>query len=313
MGKSFAKIHLCSAGRLGDNGSKIPQWVQANGGRYSRQVTQDVTHLVTTKDAYMNNIPAVKEARRFGTVKIVSYEWLEDSLLSRNRTPKREKAYLIENILKEERRAAKEKARKTPKQQDKSTNKPGGKSTGMSTLNVYTLYHVISKKDSHIDVNKNKHKRPFRCQPWEESWLDHMYVLCSVCMPGLAADATLVRQTITKRNEKFQLTIYESSEEPVTYETECRYSRVGKSNSQILAPAGSSLDTALIAFERFFEEYTGKSWALRGNGILPQPKRDSEGNLLPPYEGWYIYESTTNMFLDFIQKGSASTTDAFGK
>ncbi|PIG88761.1 BRCT domain protein [Aspergillus arachidicola] len=275
MGKSFAKIHLCSAGKLGDNGSKIPQWVQANGGRYSRQVTQDVTHLVTTKDAYMNNIPAVKEARRFGTVKIVSYEWLENSLLSRNRTPKREKAYLIENILKEERRAAKEKARKTPKQQDKSTNKPGGKFT--------------------------------------ESWLDHMYVLCSVCMAGLGADATLVRQTITKRNEKFQLTIYESSEEPVTYETECRYSRVGKSNSQILAPAGSSLDTALIAFERFFEEYTGKSWALRGNGILPQPKRDSEGNLLPPYEGWYIYESTTNMFLDFIQKGSASTTDAFGK
>lgn len=58
MGKSFAKVHLCSAGRLGDNGSKIPQWVQANGGTYSRQVTQDVTHLVTTKDAYMNNIPA---------------------------------------------------------------------------------------------------------------------------------------------------------------------------------------------------------------------------------------------------------------
>ncbi|KAE8339639.1 hypothetical protein BDV24DRAFT_165171 [Aspergillus arachidicola] len=239
----------------------------------------------------MNNIPAVKEARRFGTVKIVSYEWLENSLLSRNRTPKREKAYLIENILKEERRAAKEKARKTPKQQDKSTNKPGGKFTG--------------KTNTKGPSGANRGKRAGSTTSGR-----YVYTDTTAC---LTYKATLVRQTITKRNEKFQLTIYESSEEPVTYETECRYSRVGKSNSQILAPAGSSLDTALIAFERFFEEYTGKSWALRGNGILPQPKRDSEGNLLPPYEGWYIYESTTNMFLDFIQKGSASTTDAFGK
>ncbi|BAE60736.1 unnamed protein product [Aspergillus oryzae RIB40] len=131
--------------------------------------------------------------------------------------------------------------------------------------------------DSHLDVRQSKHKRPFRCQAWEESWLQYM------------------QSRSVMRN--FSL----------------RYSRVGKSNSQILAPAGSSLDTALVAFERFFEEYTGKSWALRGNGILPQPKRDSAGNLLPPHEGWYIYEDNTNMFLDFIQKGSASTTDAFGK
>ncbi|KAE8410401.1 hypothetical protein BDV36DRAFT_123267 [Aspergillus pseudocaelatus] len=291
MGKSFARVHLCSAGRLGDSGNKIPQWVQANGGRYSKQVIHDVTHLVTTKDAYMNNIPAVKEARRLGTVKIVSYEWLEDSLLSRTRTPKREKAYLIENILKEERRAAKEKARKTPKQQGKSTKQAAGKLT--RKVNIKGPLGVSRGKNAGSTTSGH-----------------HVYTDMTAC---LTYKATLVRQTIAKRNERFQLTIYESNGKPCTYETECKYSRVGKSNSQILAPTGSSLDTALTAFERVFEEYTGKSWALREDGILPEPKRDSEGNLVPPHEGWYIYEATTNMFLDFIQNGSTSSADAFGK
>ncbi|KAB8265178.1 hypothetical protein BDV32DRAFT_144477 [Aspergillus pseudonomiae] len=287
MGKTFAKVHLCSAGKLGDSGKKIPQWVQANGGRYSRKVTQDVTHLVTTKDAYMNNIPAVKEARRHGTVKIVSYEWLEDSLLSRNRTPKREKAYLIENILKEARRAAKEKARKTPKQQGGSIKKPIG---------------IVNAKGGPSGVSRRKKSVLTTSER-------HVYTDMTTRQPY---KATLVRQTITKRNEKFQLTIYESNGEPCTYETECRYSRVGKASSQILAPTGSSLDTALTAFERFFEEYTGKSWALREDGTRPQPKRDDEGNFLPHHEGWYTYEYTTNIFTHFIQNGSASSAGIIG-
>ncbi|KAE8380533.1 hypothetical protein BDV26DRAFT_290284 [Aspergillus bertholletiae] len=265
MGKSFAKVHLCTAGRLGVSGNKILQWVQANGGKYSREVTSNLTHLITTKDAYMNNITAVKEARRLGTVKIVSYEWLEDSLLSRNRTPKLENAYLIENILKEERRAAKEKARSTPKQQGKSTKKPAGKPIGRANVKG-SLGADRERKTGSITLGH------------------HVYTDMTT---ALIYKAMLVRQTITKRNEKFQLTI--------------------------LAPSGSSLDTARAAFERFFEDYTGTSWMLRENRTLPQPKRDDEGNLLPPHEGWYIYKATANIFLDFIQKGSASRTDACAK
>ncbi|OGM48545.1 BRCT domain protein [Aspergillus bombycis] len=259
----------------------------------------------------MNNIPAVKEAKRLGTVKIVSYEWLEDSLLSRNRTPKREKACLIENILKEERRTAKEEARKTLKQQGRSTKKSASKRTSMLSLNIYT-YHLPNR--AHIMMlGKLNAKSPSGTNRGKKSGPTtserHVYTDMTARQ---TYKATLVRQTISKRKEKFQLTIYESNGEPCTYETECRYSRVGKSSSQILAPTGSSLDTALTAFERFFEEYTGKSWALREDGILPQPKRDDEDNLLPQHEGWYIYEATTNIFVDFIQNGSASSANIFG-
>ena len=53
---TFKKIHACSAGNFGVNNDKIPKWVKANGGRYSRDVHDGVTHLVTTEMAFKGNI-----------------------------------------------------------------------------------------------------------------------------------------------------------------------------------------------------------------------------------------------------------------
>ena len=36
-------------------GDKIPQWIRANGGQFSRDVNPRVTHLIATKQAYKNN------------------------------------------------------------------------------------------------------------------------------------------------------------------------------------------------------------------------------------------------------------------
>lgn len=41
-------------------------------------------------------------AKAIGTVKIVSYDWLEDSLLSRSKRPKPEEPYLWKKLLRED-------------------------------------------------------------------------------------------------------------------------------------------------------------------------------------------------------------------
>lgn len=58
MKDPFKKVHLCSVGHFGGNGDKIPQWVRANGGQYSKNISQDVTHLVATKEAFKKNVDA---------------------------------------------------------------------------------------------------------------------------------------------------------------------------------------------------------------------------------------------------------------
>jgi hypothetical protein len=55
MGKSFKHITVCTVGKFGDNTDKIPLWMNANGGTYSRVLDDSVTHLVVTEDAYKVN------------------------------------------------------------------------------------------------------------------------------------------------------------------------------------------------------------------------------------------------------------------
>jgi hypothetical protein len=46
------------AGKFPDGISdKIPQWVRANGGQFSRDVNARVTHLITTEKAWAENVP----------------------------------------------------------------------------------------------------------------------------------------------------------------------------------------------------------------------------------------------------------------
>jgi len=55
MGKSFKNITLCAAGKFGENTEKIPVWVKANGGTYSKTLDETVTHLLTSKEAFKKN------------------------------------------------------------------------------------------------------------------------------------------------------------------------------------------------------------------------------------------------------------------
>ncbi|PYH48416.1 BRCT domain protein [Aspergillus saccharolyticus JOP 1030-1] len=99
MGKTFQKIHACSAGTFPKDGNKISQWVRANGGEYSPTVTPQVTHLITTLEAYKKNIKPVREAKELKHIKIVTFDWLEDSLLDKGRKPRRVTKYLLNTIV----------------------------------------------------------------------------------------------------------------------------------------------------------------------------------------------------------------------
>ena len=55
MGKSFKRITVCTVGKFGDNTDKIPLWMNANGGTYSKILDDSVTHLVVTEEAYKVN------------------------------------------------------------------------------------------------------------------------------------------------------------------------------------------------------------------------------------------------------------------
>lgn len=67
----------------------------------------------------------VQNAKLLGTVKIVTYDWLEDSLLAANRKPKIEKPYLLENLMKLEtsRKSQKKTAQSVPNKVSKDSRK----------------------------------------------------------------------------------------------------------------------------------------------------------------------------------------------
>lgn len=56
MGRTFQRVHCALVGKFDDGiKEKIPQWIRANGGQFSRAVNSNVTHLIATEQAYKDN------------------------------------------------------------------------------------------------------------------------------------------------------------------------------------------------------------------------------------------------------------------
>ncbi|EFE34289.1 BRCT domain protein [Trichophyton benhamiae CBS 112371] len=94
MGRTFKNITVSVTGEFGPISDKFKQWVEANGGSFSKEVNSGVTHLLSTKGAFKANNNAV------------SSDWLEDSLLSKSRRPKREGPYLWSQLTKKARKTS---------------------------------------------------------------------------------------------------------------------------------------------------------------------------------------------------------------
>ncbi|EER27900.1 hypothetical protein D8B26_005983 [Coccidioides posadasii str. Silveira] len=240
MGKSFHKVTVCIAGNFGAQNDKIKQWVEVNGGTFSKKVTADVTHLIATEPAVRKNVPEVRAAKRIKGIKIVSYEWLEDSLLSKSKRPKREAPYLL---------TAKMEAGRKKARAQKNKGKDGNTTRQLSELDGY--------------------------HPYTDN-TGHRY------------SAILVRPgPLPRRKERHVLKIFESDSVPHTYATLVKYTRIGRSASDFLAPPGSTFDVAVRAFNKFFKAKSGINWDQRDR--KPPLKTTEEGAKVPPDEGWFEY------------------------
>ncbi|KAF7164674.1 hypothetical protein CNMCM5623_009087 [Aspergillus felis] len=281
MGKTFKHIHACAIGKFPVNGDKIPQWIRAHGGAFSKEVTEDVTHLITTKDTFEKNVEAVQKAKLLETVKIVTYDWLEDSLQSKTRKPKPEGAYLLANVSNKEKKKQR-RAAKVQTRQLKAKNKPSAPGNDSSKPNSRTSKgKALTAANYHIYVDKST---------------------------GETYSATIYRH-LSRNNtrEKFQIKVHESNDVPHTYATQAKYSRTGKSTDDVLAPPGSDQNTAITAFRDFFAAKTGKDWECRLDGILVPPKQDVDGKELPPHEGWFYYETGRSLLSNFLRQVETRT------
>jgi hypothetical protein len=54
MGNGFKKVKVSFVG-LHKDSDKIPRWLKAHGGEYSREIDDSVTHLIATESAMENN------------------------------------------------------------------------------------------------------------------------------------------------------------------------------------------------------------------------------------------------------------------
>lgn len=61
MGKTFRNIHLASTNDFEPaKNDKIKGWVEHNGGTFTKEITQDVTHLVASTKAWKRYHPLGK-------------------------------------------------------------------------------------------------------------------------------------------------------------------------------------------------------------------------------------------------------------
>ncbi|OQE18097.1 hypothetical protein PENFLA_c022G05342 [Penicillium flavigenum] len=276
MGKPFQRIHASIVGKFQDGiGEKIPQWIRANGGQFSREVSPRVTHLIATKEAFKTHAAPVESAKKINTIKIVSYDWLEDSLLSNPRRPKPAGPYLLKNLMKPEKKEI---------QKNKATAKP-----------------AKVAKEIKAKVAKRPIADPFLGQKGKRKAVRHVY---QDRKTGVVYSTTLFRPSkppITSR-EKYQLTLFESVAEPHTYSAYAKFSRVGTSNVELLAGPRCKLELAVDKFKQFFKEQTGKKWDERANGKMPPPKTGPDGNSLPVHEGWFYLEEKTSILGAFLRE-----------
>ncbi|KAJ6091294.1 hypothetical protein N7467_003263 [Penicillium canescens] len=281
MGKTFARIHAAITGKFeGGIGEKIPQWIRANGGEFSRDVNPRVTHLITTEEAFKQNVEPVKDANKLG-IKIVSYDWLDDSLLSLTRRPKGEGLYLLKNIVKAA--AKKAKIPKTPNKVAKSQAKP-----------------KAPKRPIVDPFIKPRGKRRAVRQEYFDSFTGTLY------------SATMFRkaQPSATAREKCQLTVYESLSEPHMYSTYIKFSRTGKSSVEVLTPPRNSVQLAVNIFKMHFKIHTGKEWEDRADGKILPPKKDADGKSLPEHAGWFFLEEHRSILGSFMMGSQNMDTRA---
>ncbi|KAJ5899202.1 hypothetical protein N7495_003946 [Penicillium taxi] len=246
----FKGIVVSSVGKFKES-EKVEKWVRANGGAFDSKITSNTTHLIATEQAYLEKGTKVEEAKNIGTINIVSYDWLLESLGSKNHRPKAAKPFLWEAIIRKKARDnAKERFKKDPETEllKKVVGSRVVKNLLANVIYIDSGNHIWS-----VDIVRLMEKPNYR--------------------------------------EKFTLAVFEcNSLKNRTYSCYAKYNRKGISAVEILAPRKSDISLAITTFRDFYKLKTGKEWENRDDGKQPLPMTDTDGNILPAHEGWWIHE-----------------------
>ncbi|KAL8836343.1 MAG: hypothetical protein Q9170_002957 [Blastenia crenularia] len=252
----------------GDFGSRrthenLKRWIEKNGGQWATKISPEVTHLVCTKEDYLNKTPMgnaecpmnplnssinphpVKQALRLKLFTIVTYDWLEDSLMKGFRMAVKGN-YLVARAIKEVKKVKKEK-----KRTKKETIKKGGsfvpEPTSMPAL--FTDRYQIHRDSTRF-----------------------------------AYDIILIRVNLLQnKSERYVLRLCTTHDVPKHYASLLTYhTRDRPAQKSVLAPIGSDWTTAFGAFTKAFKAKTKVEWDER-----LKVRRGEEGAFVytPPKEG----------------------------
>ncbi|KAI9680657.1 MAG: hypothetical protein M1817_004097 [Caeruleum heppii] len=115
----------------------VQRWVEGNGGTFVDVIKEDdgVTHLICSLDDYVAKVGKVKHALKYPSISIVTFDWLEDSLLAAR--AKQEKAYLLRVLEKARRKVDRERKKRI---KDARYTRPGRSSAPLFLCALHSFY-----------------------------------------------------------------------------------------------------------------------------------------------------------------------------
>ena len=355
-GKPGRALRGCVIALSGDFGSdrsktKIRQQIKAAGGKVGASVHSKVTHLVCSRDDYQHKVPAgtvhllpsivltlltcycaVKTAQQIGSIDIVIFDWLEDSLLARSVKDANE--YLLcEEMKQRQKQKAMRKLKRISLLKKQGNFRP---SAFLIFTNKFLVTYLESCCQEFLEVmGHGRYIHPeVACQL---SYLIGGYEIYRD-LNGLAYDVTLARIDLTlNENERFHLKVrhhlitmykyksprrtrvpldrppaqrlqlFQTHSAPKYFACYTTYkSREGLASHQMLAPSGSSFEVAMGQFEQFFKLKTRLLWSDRDSKRVVDDDDECKFNWLTspffkgevgddPFKGGYrrrVYDPT---------------------
>ncbi len=158
----LSNLVIAASGTLLFSSQEIKKWVEANGGRWTPIVQngRNITHLITDEASWKAGTEAVQMAVRLGAF-VVSYDWLEDSLLAKRKLSERK--YTMEAIRKDKKK--RKELKKLGKLADSEKFRNGcvdaKNLTGSGTSNRAPLPRRPRKSSSFFFQNESLPNKPF--------------------------------------------------------------------------------------------------------------------------------------------------------
>ncbi|KAM3419108.1 hypothetical protein BST61_g5056 [Cercospora zeina] len=287
-------IVTAGSGEKDWNTNQVSMWIKEASGTFERAVTDNTTHLVVTKKLWdikgMIVQEAIRRQQQGQQINIVSFDWLDDCFGSRSK--KKEKAYRFSikdssansgkgdagprshtGLLKE---LYLENTELTPAQQKLNEKKQAME----ETLAKERAAEKEEERRRHMDKNHSLtelghifKKGARKANAILLNSNHHIYQDPT----GFYYDITLTKvDTARNTNERYNLVIFESNNEPHTYAFSTTFSGTKLAQTDnVVVSIGANFPTAMRAFRNCFQEKTGVDWNDRLAGANDRSRHEA--------------------------------------